>query len=210
MNFLILNVVVFLTFCENLENIEGNTKNYLKTENTFASDVLKTDVELSKEFNEFSVQQDKPFNDLRTPFTYSNYRKQKNPYEQDSTLYTREVLIKQGRLKGIVRVMHPQSGLKNVEQYLGIPYAEAPIGNKRFMPPGAPPPWPELRMCNTLGAVCPQTLPSLNNVQNQLSKGRYDQIKRLLPYLKIENEDCLFLNLYVPSWRKCFFLFLFN
>lgn len=203
MNFVILNVVVFLTFCENLENIEGNTKNYLKNENTFASDVLKTDVESSKEFDD--VQQDKPFNDLRTPFTYSNYRKQKNPYEhQDSTLYTREVLIKQGRLKGVIRVMHPQSGLKDVEQYLGIPYAEAPIGNKRFMPPGAPPPWSELRMCNSVGAVCPQTLPSLNNVQNQLSKGRYDQIKRLLPYLKIENEDCLFLNLYVPSWRKFF------
>lgn len=50
--------------------------------------------------------------------------------------FTKEVLIKQGRLKGYVRLMHPQTGLKNVRQYLGIPYAAAPIGNGRFMPPG--------------------------------------------------------------------------
>lgn len=50
--------------------------------------------------------------------------------------FTREVQIKQGRLKGLVRAMHPQTGLKNVRQYLGIPYAAAPIGTGRFMPPG--------------------------------------------------------------------------
>lgn len=50
--------------------------------------------------------------------------------------FTKEILIKQGRLKGYVRIMHPQTGLKNVRQYLGIPYAAAPIGNGRFMPPG--------------------------------------------------------------------------
>lgn len=50
--------------------------------------------------------------------------------------FTREVQIKQGRLKGLVRSMHPQTGLKNVRQYLGIPYAAAPIGSGRFMPPG--------------------------------------------------------------------------
>lgn len=50
--------------------------------------------------------------------------------------FTKEILIKQGRLRGYVRQMHPQTGLKNVRQYLGIPYAAAPIGNGRFMPPG--------------------------------------------------------------------------
>lgn len=53
-----------------------------------------------------------------------------------NTQFTKEVIIKQGRLKGHVRSMHPQTGLKNVRQYLGIPYAAAPIGNGRFMPPG--------------------------------------------------------------------------
>lgn len=50
--------------------------------------------------------------------------------------FTKEILIKQGRLRGYVRQMHPQTGLKNVRQYLGIPYAAAPIANGRFMPPG--------------------------------------------------------------------------
>lgn len=50
--------------------------------------------------------------------------------------FTKEILIKQGRLRGYVRQMHPQTGLKNVRQYFGIPYAAAPIGNGRFMPPG--------------------------------------------------------------------------
>lgn len=50
--------------------------------------------------------------------------------------FTKEIVIKQGRLKGLIRSMHPQTGLKNVRQYWGIPYAAAPIGNGRFMPPG--------------------------------------------------------------------------
>lgn len=50
--------------------------------------------------------------------------------------FTKEIVIKQGRLKGLIRTMHPQTGLKSVRQYLGIPYAAAPIGNGRFMPPG--------------------------------------------------------------------------
>uniref|UniRef100_A0A1Q3G489 Putative esterase and lipase n=1 Tax=Culex tarsalis TaxID=7177 RepID=A0A1Q3G489_CULTA len=136
-----------------------------------------------------------------------SYRKQHAPRSQspsfdprDGTPYTREVAVKQGRLKGIVRVMHPQSGLKNVDQYLGIPYAEAPVGSRRFMPPGAPVPWTGLKMAIKMSPVCPQNLPTLNNVNNNYSKGRYDQLKRLLPYLKVESEDCLYLNLYVPSY----------
>uniref|UniRef100_A0A8D8F6G1 Neuroligin-4, X-linked n=2 Tax=Culex pipiens TaxID=7175 RepID=A0A8D8F6G1_CULPI len=136
-----------------------------------------------------------------------SYRKQPAPRSQspsfdprDGTPYTREVAVKQGRLKGIVRVMHPQSGLKNVDQYLGIPYAEAPVGSRRFMPPGAPVPWTGLKMAIKMSPVCPQNLPTLNNVNNNYSKGRYDQLKRLLPYLKVESEDCLYLNLYVPSY----------
>uniref|UniRef100_A0A182QQP1 Carboxylesterase type B domain-containing protein n=1 Tax=Anopheles farauti TaxID=69004 RepID=A0A182QQP1_9DIPT len=119
---------------------------------------------------------------------------------RDGTPYTRDIAVKQGILRGFVRVMHPQSGLKNVDQYLGIPYAEAPVGSRRFMPPSAPIPWNGLKMATKLSPVCPQNLPSLNNANNNYSKGRYDQIKRLLPYLKVESEDCLYLNLYVPSY----------
>uniref|UniRef100_A0A336LRV4 CSON014630 protein n=1 Tax=Culicoides sonorensis TaxID=179676 RepID=A0A336LRV4_CULSO len=113
---------------------------------------------------------------------------------------THEIRIKQGRIKGFVRTMHPQSGLKNVDQFLGIPYAEAPVGSRRFMPPGAPPLWQGLKFATKFAPVCPQTLPDVNDPKNPLSKGRYDQIKRLFTYLKNEDEDCLYLNVYVPAW----------
>lgn len=111
---------------------------------------------------------------------------------------TREVHIKQGRLIGVVREMHVQSRLRNVDQFLGIPYAEAPIGTRRFMPPSSPLPWHGIKYANKLEAVCPQKLPNLEDPDG-FNKGRYDQIKRLLPYLQNESEDCLYLNLYVTS-----------
>ncbi|EAT45587.1 AAEL003129-PA [Aedes aegypti] len=157
------------------------------------------------------MSNDGPFGDYRIQshqqYGSSAYRKQHAQRSQsssfdphDGTPYTREVAVKQGRIKGIVRVMHPQSGLKSVDQYLGIPYAEAPVGSRRFMPPSAPIPWTALKMAIKMSPVCPQNLPTLNNVNNNYSKGRYDQLKRLLPYLKVESEDCLYLNLYVPSY----------
>lgn len=118
--------------------------------------------------------------------------------------YTREVhLPKQGRITGIVREMHVQSRLKNVDQFLGIPYAEAPIGSRRFMPPSSPLPFNEdVKRANKLEAVCPQKLPNLNDPEVNVNAGRYDQIKRLLPHLKRESEDCLYLNLYVTSYGE--------
>lgn len=79
------------------------------------------------------------------PFAYASGRKSFAPeriehkprvHMPPNLLFTKEVVVKQGRLKGFVRVMHAQTGLKNVDQYLGIPYAAAPTGNGRFMPPG--------------------------------------------------------------------------
>lgn len=66
----------------------------------------------------------------------------------------------------------------------------------------APQPWLGVKITTTLSPVCPQNLPQLNTTQNYISGGRYDQLKRLLPFLRDESEDCLFLNLYVPKWGK--------
>lgn len=138
------------------------------------------------------------------PQTFSNFNKQHYTMKIQET---HEIRIKQGRIKGLVRTMHPQSGLKNVDQFLGIPYAEAPVGSRRFMPPGAPPLWTNVKLATKFAPVCPQNLPNINDPTNTLSKGRYDQIKRLLTYLKHEDEDCLYLNVYVPTWGEFFNLF---
>lgn len=68
---------------------------------------------------------------LRFPYSYGSIRKQphhqfdkqKSAQQRDdhqNVEYTKEVVIKQGRLKGLVRRMHAQSGLRNVDQYLGL------------------------------------------------------------------------------------------
>lgn len=115
--------------------------------------------------------------------------------------YTREVQIKQGKIIGIVREMSSKLRLKNVDQFLGIPYAEAPIDSRRFMPPSPPLAWQGVKYANKMGDVCPQKLPNLAD-SNGFTKGRYDQIKRLLPFLTSESEDCLYLNLYVTSYGE--------
>lgn len=115
--------------------------------------------------------------------------------------YTREVQIKQGKIIGIVREMSSQLRLKNVDQFLGVPYAEAPVESRRFMPPSPPLAWQGIKYANKMGDVCPQKLPNLADA-NGFTKGRYDQIKRLLPFLTSESEDCLYLNLYVTSYGE--------
>lgn len=55
-------------------------------------------------------------------------------------------------------------------------------------------------MAHHLPAVCPQKLPDISlQGTAKMSKGRYKHLTRLLPYLKTENEDCLYLNIYVPN-----------
>jgi hypothetical protein len=122
---------------------------------------------------------------------------------------------------GVVKELNFQSRLGSVDQFLGwewltisalhsfimrakicrIPYAEAPVGSRRFMPPSSPLPWQNVKYANNLANVCPQKLPNLADASGY-NKGRYDQIKRLMPYLKSESEDCLYLNLYVSSYGK--------
>lgn len=58
-------------------------------------------------------------------------------------------------------------------------------------------------MASKLPPVCPQKLPKMDMTGGSgASNGRYNQLKRLLPYLKVESEDCLYLNLYVPRVGK--------
>lgn len=55
------------------------------------------------------------------------------------------------------------------------------------------------------GPVCPQRLPNIANetaALEKMPKGRLEYLKRLLPYLKNQSEDCLYLNIYVPIQGK--------
>lgn len=118
------------------------------------------------------------------------------------------VSTKYGLLRGVIEIL-PNKHLQPVEKFLGVPYAGAPEGSLRFLPPGTPPQWKGIRNADHVGPVCPQRLPDISNETEALKRmpaGRYDYLKRLLPHLTNQSEDCLYLNIYAPAGSKyiCF------
>src|SRR4051812_22840880 len=85
------------------------------------------------------------------------------------------VNIKFGKITGNSRSI---DGVK-VNEYVGIPYAEPPVGELRFQKPR-----PYTKMTDIsatkISSVCPQA-----------AFGNFDQVKL--------NEDCLYLNVWSPS-----------
>ncbi|KAI5713871.1 hypothetical protein M8J76_006916 [Diaphorina citri] len=114
--------------------------------------------------------------------------------------YTNIIELKQGRLRGVVRSPVHNGNLNNIHMYLGIPYAAPPVGQLRFMAPQSPQPWPGLMIADSFSPVCPQKLPNLDDddFSKKMSKGRLQYYQALMPYLKNQSEDCLYLNIYTP------------
>ncbi|MDB4989578.1 MAG: hypothetical protein JWN04_4756 [Myxococcaceae bacterium] len=88
-----------------------------------------------------------------------------------AAIETVEVSVKQGKLAG------KQAGATRT--FLGIPYAEPPVGARRFLPPKPIANWEGTKQAFGLGASCPQSASALS------APGTYD-------------EDCLTLNVYGP------------
>jgi para-nitrobenzyl esterase len=93
---------------------------------------------------------------------------------QDTSL---NVKTSSGEIKG-----SPRHG--GGAEFLGIPYAEPPIGDLRWRPPVPAKPWTGVRDASTFGWPCAQPdLGGWNRHDAQTGK-----------------EDCLFLNVIVPAW----------
>ena len=93
------------------------------------------------------------------------------------------------------------SPLSPVEAYLGVPYASPPVQTKRFMPPVTPSHWRGVRPAKQFGPVCPQPLPDVGNgtePSKTMSSSRMEYFRRVMPFLRNQSEDCLYLNIYVP------------
>ncbi|MCS5732143.1 carboxylesterase/lipase family protein [Herbiconiux daphne] len=69
-----------------------------------------------------------------------------------------------------------------VLSWKGIPFAAAPVGDRRFRRPIAPPPWPELRDATGYGPMAPQRI--LKSMEVDAAIGM--------------SEDCLSLNVWTP------------
>ncbi|GBM44764.1 Neuroligin 4-like [Araneus ventricosus] len=120
------------------------------------------------------------------------------------------VTTKYGSLRGVIEVLSNKH-LQPVEMFLGVPYAGVPLGSLRFLPPGTPPQWKGIRTADHLGPVCPQRVPDISNETEALKRmpaGRYEYLKRLLPFLVNQSEDCLYLNIYTPAGSKYNFCFI--
>ena len=67
--------------------------------------------------------------------------------------------------------------------YLGIPFAQQPIGDFRFAEPEIPLPWSSVKDASDWGNACIQIIAPIH------------QIIGLSP----ESEDCLYINVHVPG-----------
>ncbi|KFB35340.1 AGAP003568-PA-like protein [Anopheles sinensis] len=121
----------------------------------------------------------------------SNSNSNSNSMDENETLKkatsSRIVHTKYGSVSGTIEHLDGRH-LDPVEAFRGIPYASPPVGNLRFMPRFSP--------------VCPQRLPDIYNetaALERMPRGRLEYLRRLLPYLRNQSEDCLYLNIYVPT-----------
>lgn len=129
-------------------------------------------------------------------------------FTKNYKISTRIVQTRYGRLQGMVLQMEHYRALKPVEVYLGVPYATPPVRSNRFSPTRTPSPWDGVRVSDRMGPVCPQRIPDITNetaALEKMPKGRLEYLKRLLPYLKNQSEDCLYLNIYAPLQGKFIF-----
>lgn len=120
---------------------------------------------------------------------------------------TKIVFTKQGPVRGMKVDLqsHMYPSLGKVDAFLGIPYVSAPTGQFRFMPPMSPQPWTVVKDCTEFAPVCPQLIPDLEGggddrkALRYMTVGRLSYLKKLFTYLRDQNEDCLYLNIYSPS-----------
>ncbi|KAK2082325.1 Neuroligin-4, X-linked [Saguinus oedipus] len=81
---------------------------------------------------------------------------------------------------------------------LGVPYASPPTGKRRFQSPEPPSSWNGIRNATQFAAVCPQHLDERSLLHDMLPIWFTANLDTLMTYAQDQNEDCLYLNIYVP------------
>lgn len=84
--------------------------------------------------------------------------------------------------------------VSSVHQWLGIPFAEPPLGSRRFLPPTAKAHASGLINATQLQPSCQQWLTTEKTIYNQ-------EVPEFLPPHPY-SEDCLYLNVIVPQYPK--------
>ena len=87
---------------------------------------------------------------------------------------------------------------RGIDAFLGIRYAAPPIGDLRFMPPEKPAKDSGIADATGYGAPCMQLYTPSGPNESDVTRG----IQAIFPTsteAKIDNEDCLFLNVWTPA-----------
>ncbi|KAG8560271.1 hypothetical protein GDO81_014872 [Engystomops pustulosus] len=95
---------------------------------------------------------------------------------------------KQGKVSGIKKSVISHT----VTAYLGIPYGEAPTGQKRFQKPEPRAPWEGIYQATDFGNSCYQNKEELDSFIDMIGTDEWS-IKNEM------SEDCLSLNVWVPE-----------
>uniref|UniRef100_A0AAR2IZF5 Carboxylesterase type B domain-containing protein n=1 Tax=Pygocentrus nattereri TaxID=42514 RepID=A0AAR2IZF5_PYGNA len=103
-----------------------------------------------------------------------------------------------GKLRGFKKELNNEI-LGPVIQFLGVPYAAPPIGERRFQPPEPPVSWPDIRNATQFAPVCPQTILEGRLPDVMLPVWFTNSLEVVSSYVQDQSEDCLFLNIYVPT-----------
>ena len=93
----------------------------------------------------------------------------------------------QGKFQGYIRSLETFGNKYRVGRFLGVPYAEPPVGSKRFKKPERKAAHTGIYEANTRGAACPQL---------EIHAGG----KRNINLKVIFSEDCLYLNIFTPTF----------
>nr|XP_040134961.1 putative inactive carboxylesterase 4 [Ictidomys tridecemlineatus] len=104
-----------------------------------------------------------------------------------------EVETLQGKVKGKVATLKGSS--KPVSIFLGVPFAKAPVGPRRFAAPEPVEPWKDVKDTTSFPPMCSQITgngPTLSEVFSNKFPSSSPK----------HSEDCLYLNIYTPATRK--------
>ncbi|KAK6057525.1 Carboxylesterase [Cooperia oncophora] len=99
----------------------------------------------------------------------------------DTTRPSRQVQTANGLIEGFRLNIDDD---KEVDLFLGVPFAAPPIGELRFQKPTAPDNWEGVRKCVRFGPRAPQA----DFFWERLTLGP-------------KSEDCLYLNVFTPVWK---------
>jgi len=84
-------------------------------------------------------------------------------------------------------------------RFLGIPYAQPPLGNRRLRLPEPLPPYEGIYDVHRFGSSCPQQRMVIpQELNTRLQKDVSDIVAMLYEDVTVDNEDCLTINVFAP------------